>query len=294
MPERSELSVALASMPWATTTRPSLSLGLLAARARARGFACDVLYPNVFFSALVGAGGYEFLSNTPACFGLDEHVFATDVFGREALRSDEYLDTFDDGLLDAMTQAPGAPVRGTREILIDLRDRIVPAFLDTYAAEIAERRPDVVGFTCTFNQVMPSVALARRIKQIDPRITVVLGGPCVHGPMGVCYSRVFGDDIDAVFIGEADDLFPEFLRRVARGESLAGMPGLAIARRGSRCRAAVSRSRRARDAGLSRTTSSCAAISSTRASRSRRFIACRSKRRVAAGGGKSTTARSAD
>jgi ribosomal peptide maturation radical SAM protein 1 len=224
-----DFSLVLASMPWATTTRPSLSLGLLAARLRARGFACDVLYPNVFFSALVGAGGYEFLCDTPSCFGLAEHLFATDVFGREALKSDEYLQTFDDGPLDSLTQAPVAAARGTREVLTDLRDRIVPAFLDTYAAEIAERRPDVVGFTCTFNQVMPSVALARRIKQIAPRITVVLGGPCVHGPMGVCYSRVFCDDVDAVFLGEADELFPEYLRRVARGESHGGIPGIAIA-----------------------------------------------------------------
>jgi len=94
MVQRPDLSVVLVSMPWATTTRPSLSLGLLAARARARGFACHVLYPNVFLSALVGAGGYEFLSNTPTYFGLAEHVFATDIFGTDELRSAEYLDSW--------------------------------------------------------------------------------------------------------------------------------------------------------------------------------------------------------
>src|SRR3989442_4041478 len=167
-------------MPWATTTRPSLSLGLLAARARARGFACDVLYPNVFLSALVGAGGYEFVSNTPAYFGLAEHVFATDIFGTDELRSAEYLDSFASDALDATSRTPDAPVRETHDILIDLRDRIVPACLDAYTADIADLRPDVVGFTCTFNQVLPSVALARRIKRLDPRILVVLGGPCVH------------------------------------------------------------------------------------------------------------------
>jgi len=88
-------------MPWATTTRPSLSLGLLAAPARARGFACDVLYPNVFLSALVGAGGYEFLSNTPTYFGLAEHVFATDIFDTDELRSAEHLDFFAGDALDA-------------------------------------------------------------------------------------------------------------------------------------------------------------------------------------------------
>jgi ribosomal peptide maturation radical SAM protein 1 len=215
-------------MPWATTTRPSLSLGLLAARARARGLNCDVLYPNVLFSALVGASGYEFLSNTPAYFGVAEHVFATDLFGREALRSSAYLDSFAEDALAEASAGLAAPERDAREILIELRDRIVPASLDACIADVAERRPAVVGFTCTFNQVLPSVALARRIKQLDPHIVVVLGGPCVHGPMGVCYSRIFRDYVDAVFLGEADDLFPDYMQRLARGESPDGLGGLAI------------------------------------------------------------------
>lgn len=224
-----DLSVVLVSMPWATTTRPSLSLGLLAARVRARGFACDVLYPNVFLSALVGAGGYEFVSNTPAYFGLAEHLFATDVFGRDALRSDEYLDSFAGDPLDALTHIPRSDGGGTVDVMIELRDRIVPACLDAYVSDIIDRRPDVVGFTCTFNQVMPSVALARRLKRIDPHMTIVFGGPCVHGPMGVCYSRIFRDIIDAVFLGDADHLFPEYLQRLSRGGTLADLPGCAIA-----------------------------------------------------------------
>lgn len=107
-------------MPWATSTRPSLSLGLLAARAQARGFACEVLYPNVCFSALVGAGGYEFVSNTPAYFGVAEHVFATDIFGRDALESDRYLETFDVGSRYAIAPSAGPPGRGMRETLVDL------------------------------------------------------------------------------------------------------------------------------------------------------------------------------
>ncbi|HEX2059126.1 MAG TPA: hypothetical protein VHK90_00150, partial [Thermoanaerobaculia bacterium] len=78
-------------MPWATTTRPSLSLGILSATLRERGFACDVLYPNVFLSALMGCNGYEYITNTPSLFGVAEHLFAVTVFGAEELQSEQYL-----------------------------------------------------------------------------------------------------------------------------------------------------------------------------------------------------------
>lgn len=235
MREVPDLSVVLVSMPWATTTRPSLSLGLLGARVRARGFACDVLYANIFFSALVGPEGYEYLCNTPRFFGLAEHLFAVDLFGREALRSTEYLDSFSPAELADASGTADAAARDPLETFVTLRDRIVPAFLDVYTQDIVRRRPRVVGFTCTFNQVLASVALARRLKQADPSIAIVLGGPCVHGPMGVCYSRIFSDCVDAVFIGEADTQFPAYLERLSRGESVREIADVAMLgeRRGS-------------------------------------------------------------
>src|SRR6516162_1938924 len=57
----SHLSICLLSMPWATSTRPSLSLGLLSSIAGSKGYECDVLYPNVFLSALIGCNGYGIL-----------------------------------------------------------------------------------------------------------------------------------------------------------------------------------------------------------------------------------------
>src|ERR1700722_9461306 len=42
---RSDFSVILVSMPWATTARPSLSLSLLSSIICDHGYGCDVLYP---------------------------------------------------------------------------------------------------------------------------------------------------------------------------------------------------------------------------------------------------------
>jgi ribosomal peptide maturation radical SAM protein 1 len=209
-------------MPWATSARPSLSLGILSAVLRGKGYDCDVLYPNIFLSALMGYKGYEYITNTPVLFGLAEHLFAVTVFGLDDLRSEQYLSSFASGV-----RPDGNSPDAWNSALFTLRDRIIPDLLDAFTEELLCRRPDVVGFTCTFNQVMPSVALAKRLKSADPAVQVLLGGPCVHGEMGVCYSRIFRDYVDAVFIGEADHLLPEYLSTLARGETVQGLAGVA-------------------------------------------------------------------
>lgn len=216
---RSDFFVALVSMPWATTTRPSLSLSLLSALASSRGYRCDVLYPNIFLSAMMGCNGYEYFANTPALFGVAEHLFAVDIFGADALSSGPYL-------AEAAARSETSSL-ALEDALPGLRDRLIPDLLSAYTEDILRRKPDVVGFSCTFNQVMASVALARRIKSVAPAVHIVFGGPCVHAEMGVCYSRIFADYIDAVFLGEADALFPDYLDRLCDGRDTNVLNGIA-------------------------------------------------------------------
>lgn len=188
--------ILLVSMPWASNDRPSLAIGVLTATARAHGHSCEGLYPTFDFAQKVGPTAYESLAETARFFGLSEHLFACDVFGAAVLRSDEFL-----GEINGTAAKP----------LRILRDDVIPAFVDDIAAQIAAAAPDIVGFSCTFNQVFASLAVARRLKALRPETTVLLGGACVHGRMGVAFARAFPDWVDHVFTGEADNSFPRFL-----------------------------------------------------------------------------------
>jgi ribosomal peptide maturation radical SAM protein 1 len=222
MTHKHDLSTVLVSMPWATTSRPSLSLSILTSNLQAAGHQCEVLYPNIYLSAVMGCNGYEYLAGTPALFGVAEHLFAVSVFGNDALHSDGYLSNC------ALT-APNhhESPESLRVSLFTLRDRIVPNLLDVFAEEILRLNADVVGFTCTFNQVMPSVALAKRLKEVNRNIHTILGGPCVHGEMGITYARIFKDFIDAVFLGDADRLVGEYLTQLAQGNCNGSLAGIA-------------------------------------------------------------------
>lgn len=167
---------------------------------------------------MVGVDVYESFAETRALFGLAEHLFAVDVFGREALGSDVYLEQM-------LGCAPAGSQEGGRNALLHLRDQVVPEFLERCVAEIEQLGAGVVGFTCTFNQVLASIAVARRLKRERPELRILLGGACVHGSMGEAYARAF-PFIDHVFTGEADEAFPKLLCVLRDRGDVSAIPGV--------------------------------------------------------------------
>jgi ribosomal peptide maturation radical SAM protein 1 len=101
----------------------------------------------------------------------------------------------------------------------------VAPFLETCVAAIDWSRYAIVGFATTFQQTMPSMCLARRIKQVRPETTIVFGGAACEGPMGIELARVF-PEIDYVFLGEADLTFPPVVQQILEGRPVTLPPGV--------------------------------------------------------------------
>lgn len=210
------LRVVLVSMPWASTERPSLPISLLSALVEKHGHRCITHYPNLRFASEIGVRAYEAMANETSFFGLDEHLFAVDLFGSERLASEEFLTSMID------PNSAGDPERSLRV----LRDQVVPSFVAATAEEILALGPDVVGMTCTFNQTFSSIALARRIKSLKPSVTTLLGGPSVHDTMGVALAECFAACVDHVFTGEADESLPELLDQIAANAATVNVAGV--------------------------------------------------------------------
>jgi ribosomal peptide maturation radical SAM protein 1 len=200
----------LVSMPWASTDRPNLGVGTLVAQLRRSGFACRARYPNLSLARTLGVEVYGTFSETPALFGLAEHLFAVSLFGVDELQSEDFLTGF-------ATRADGSVDHGGRTSLESLRDDVIPRFIDRATRELLAEDADVYGFSCTFHQVMASLAVARRLKAARPDALVIFGGACVHGEMGETYARLFQETVDHVFVGEADHSLPAFVASVEAG-----------------------------------------------------------------------------
>jgi ribosomal peptide maturation radical SAM protein 1 len=214
--------VALISMPWSNPEFPSVQLGLFRSIFRERSIPLDCIHFDIDFVGYVGYPAYNDISHYRA--GLfAEWLFSKDLFGsfsppgREACYIDHLagIGSFDRSLI------------GSREEMLALRDGSVPSFLDDCFRAAPWNEYDVISFTCSFNQTIPSLALAKRIRAELPGAHIVLGGCAFDGELAASYHRAF-PWIDAIFSGDADESFPEYVERLDNGGDVRDIAGISL------------------------------------------------------------------
>ncbi len=210
-PTRGEMRVALVVMPFADAVRPSLAAGLLQALVRERGIECESKYFSIALNAMIGPDDYRYFSGgAPLTALAGEWCFSQEYYG-SALSDWE---SYQQEVLDLPCWGMHERNRGRVEKLRDT----VPAFLDRAFASEDWSRYDMVGFTSTFEQTMPSMCLARRIKEAHPDVLIAAGGANFEAEMGRPYIESFGF-LDFVANGEADQSFPELCERIRDARS---------------------------------------------------------------------------
>ncbi len=218
--EHGAFPVALVSMPFVSYLHPSIQLGLLKPIAEAHGFPVETFHLYLDFAAAVTPSVYEGLCNDGR-YPLGDWLFSVAAFGDGAPDpGGEFLEFCDErasGLLGATGRS--------RSQLLALRDEIVPGYLDGLMRVIDWGRFRAVGFTSTFQQNAASLALARRIKEGHPSVSVIFGGANFEDEMGAEYVRRV-PWIDYAICGEGDAAFPELLATLARGGDPSGQPGV--------------------------------------------------------------------
>ena len=100
-------------------------------------------------------------------------------------------------------------------VLLDKRKELGD-FLDSLIVKNRLHEADIVGFTSLFQQNLPCFALARRIRQMNPHVTIIMGGSNCESPMGEEIVRMV-DSIDYVFSGTALISLPEFVKAYLDG-----------------------------------------------------------------------------
>ena len=92
----------------------------------------------------------------------------------------------------------------------------MPEFIEEVAQRIVRSGARVVGCGSTFQQHCASLALLRRLKELQPELITVLGGANCEGVMGQTTHREF-PWVDYVVSGEADELAVDFFRGLLEG-----------------------------------------------------------------------------
>lgn len=207
-------------MPWHSLSRPSLASGVLRSACAASGLDEPVEYHGALrfaeflldrTSDSVRPEDYETLADEGFPHALGDWVFAGALyhsgFGGDGMR--DYADR-----------------RNVPMQLADTLTEYASEFVDLVVDELLALDVDVIGFTTTFMQNVPSLAAARRLKRRRPDVLTVFGGANCDGPMGVALHREF-DAVDLVLRGESDETFPLLLHALTEGpDALATVPGL--------------------------------------------------------------------
>ena len=209
--------VLIVNMPFSNLRWPNLGPSLLKAGLARRGIGCDIAYFNFDFAERVGLDDYCWIGDDFAFVLGGERLFAKDYF--HGLLPD------DEGYFRQVLKKSDPRISDDEGRQYAALGRHVAPFLERSRDAVDWSRYPIVGFAATFQQTMPSLCLARRIKARRPETVIVFGGAACEGEMGIELLRQF-PEIDYVFLGEADLTFPPVVQQILAGQTVELPPGV--------------------------------------------------------------------
>ena len=205
--DTNETRIILVSMPTAAVDLPSAGLGILKSALMRRGYQCEVKYFNIAFAEFLGWDDYaDTINDAAASDYVGEWIFSHLVFPNTRKKDLEYL-------TNVLLKADSRYFNARRIVkLINAKER-ASTFIEQCFDAINWTDYRFVGFTTTFQQVLASLSLARKIKSAHPDVKICLGGANVEGEMGQGLLEVC-DDLDIIVSGEADITFPDIVAQI--------------------------------------------------------------------------------
>jgi ribosomal peptide maturation radical SAM protein 1 len=220
---RAQWPVCLVTMPFQDHLRPSIQIGLLKAIISSHGFPADTMHMNLDFAIDFGVPLYKKVFEHDRARSAGDWLFSLVAFGPDSPDPD--------GRFVADCRDQLAFSDDEVEQLLAFRRQGVARYVDRMVDQIDGSRYRVIGFTSTFAQTVPSLALASALKRRYPDLVVVFGGANLDGPMGMELVRSMAC-IDYAVTGEGDVAFTDLLVSLSDGRDPAGLPGVLCRRDG--------------------------------------------------------------
>lgn len=192
--------VCLVSMPYCDPEKPSLALGLLQSVLLQGGIETRSIYANLMFCEELGPNLYikshpgnpfvpiaewTFASAAFPEFQTDDNVFINELYNKFGWATKQSLDEY-------------------REEMLSVR-RKAERFTTFLAKQILSLSPRIVGCSSSLSQRVPSLALLKKIREIDPQVITLMGGADCETVMGRATHQYF-PWVDYVVSGEGEDL----------------------------------------------------------------------------------------
>ncbi|NML43196.1 RiPP maturation radical SAM protein 1 [Ramlibacter sp. G-1-2-2] len=218
--------VVLASMPFGILHSPSLALGILQARLAGAGIRTACRHFTIDYAARIGTAAYQRVAGgfprTTSLLG--EWIFSHAIRPKTPAQQETYFRHVFGDYAAARGVEQELRIRSIEQILGWAE--AAGDFVDYAAREILAYQPRMVCLTSVFEQNLASIALAQRLHEIAPGVTVVMGGANCEGEMGRELARRF-PCIDVVVSGEGDRVIVPLVEGLLRGERWQDIASLA-------------------------------------------------------------------
>jgi ribosomal peptide maturation radical SAM protein 1 len=209
------VDVALVSLPWAPPHEPSLAISILAARLREAGITARSFHFAPMLLRWVQTDTYQFLAE---CWGINEFLFSgeldTDLDETQLDRLSERLSHYSTGGRHSRYSS----TESLLELVLRMREVVVPAFLGECEEAIRRSGCKLAGFTCMFDQTIPSLALGRRLRRQDDDLLIALGGYALEGPPGQTVASAF-PWVDWIVLGDGEDAILDLAGQIGTGQA---------------------------------------------------------------------------
>ena len=190
-------SVLIVAMPFAGTMIPSIQLPVLEGYLKERGITVQTRHLYLKAAELYGINSYNFLINPPNNSYTAQMAFTQYVFPEHWKKTKEICRKyFNERVLCHLDKYNTSAF----ENYLRQTDQFYHWALD----KVDWKNYDIIGFTLNYGQLLPSLAIAKKIKERYPEKKIILGGSRTANQLGINILRAF-DYIDFIVSGDGEE-----------------------------------------------------------------------------------------
>jgi len=208
-------SILLISMPFAGTAIPSIQLSILESYLKEREINIKTRHLYLKAAEFYGLNNYNFLIYPPNDSYTAQMVFSRYVFPEHWQKTeDRFREYFNEKLLNNKE----IQKQFTFEHYVQQTDKLLNWVLENTDWQSY----DIIGFTLNYGQLLPSLAIAKKIKELCPDKKIIFGGSRTTDLLGVKILESFSY-VDFVVSGDGEDAL---YRLASDYQNYKSIPGL--------------------------------------------------------------------
>jgi ribosomal peptide maturation radical SAM protein 1 len=189
---RDSKKILLISMPFASTNIPSIQLAILESYLKERDIFVKTRHLYLKAAEFYSINNYNSLIFPPNDSYIAQMIFSKYLFPNHWKNNKEKFRKYFNGKICQNNYSFELYIRQTDE------------FYNWLIGNLDWKNYDIIGFTLNYGQFLPSLAIAKKIKELDSDKKIILGGSRTTGNLGVRVLEAF-DFIDFIVSGDGEE-----------------------------------------------------------------------------------------